>query len=66
MKISKEEKKKARRKKRKIADTIDTNLMSSQDDITSQLSDILGLVQKEEITDWIQKGSFLESRIVLA
>merc|ERR1711970_878091 len=51
------EKKKKRRKKRKIEEVVDSNEMSSEDKVKEEINDILGLVQKEEISEWIDSAS---------
>ena len=53
----KNEKKKKRRKKRKIEEVVDSNEMSSEDKVKEEINDILGLVQKEEISEWIDSAS---------
>ena len=53
----KTEKKKKRRKKRKIEEVVDSNEMSSEDKVKEEINDILGLVQKEEISEWIDSAS---------
>ena len=51
------DKKKKRRKKRKIEEVVDSNEMSSEDKVKEEINDILGLVQKEEISEWIDSAS---------
>ena len=53
----KNEKKKKRRKKRKIEEVVDSNEMSSEDKVKEEINDILGLVQKGEISEWIDSAS---------
>ena len=53
----KTDKKKKRRKKRKIEEVVDSNEMSSEDIVKEEINDILGLVQKEEISEWIDSAS---------
>lgn len=53
----KNEKKKKRRKKRKIEEVVDSNEMSSEDKVKEEINDILGLVQKEETSEWIDSAS---------
>ena len=53
----KTENKKKRRKKRKIEEVVDSNEMSSEDKVKEEINDILGLVQKEEISEWIDSAS---------
>ena len=45
--------KKKRRKKRKFEEIVDSNVMSSEDQVKEQLSELLGTVEKEEVAEWI-------------
>ena len=53
----KNDRKKKRRKKRKIEEVVDSNEMSSEDKVKEEINDILGLVQKEEVSEWIDSAS---------
>ena len=47
-----ETKKKKRRKRKRITE-VDTNLMSTEDDVIASLTQLVGNVAKEELADWI-------------
>ena len=50
-------KRRSEEKKRKIEEVVDSNEMSSEDKVKEEINDILGLVQKEEISEWIDSAS---------
>ena len=54
---SAESENKNKKRKRKRITEVDTNLMSSEDEVKTVLNDLVGNVAKEELSEWIDSAS---------
>lgn len=54
-KSTKDSKKKNKRKRKRITE-VDTNLMSTEEEVIAALSELVGNVAKEELADWLSNA----------